>query len=558
MNAQNPVREMDGWLSGPNMDGLSGRQVALLGFGLGYHPIVFLAKSGRETRLLCIEKDLDLLALACHYVDLSPLWDNPRFQIAVMADPSHQYPALAALLHPPTVMANGFSALIFPPFGKLFPDYVARMKRELDLAHLLVGSNRCTRAFEARAQGLNTLANAPALLGSPGVARLFGRFSDLPAVVVAAGPSLRKNMHLLGDYRDRVVIIAVDTAYRILAREGIHADLVVALDFTELNYKHFDGLVPSPQAFLVVEPQVDPRIPPVFPTQRFFFRAGANEELGRYPNGVGGWLMQATEDKGFLTGISTTSISCLHLGMKLGCKPIALVGQDLAFTGGRQYAPGAMQEEAGLTAQRAPATRRVPAVGGGEVETSHLFYFFKANLEGFIREHGVEIVNATEGGARIEGTREEPLGRFLSQHAAQTPAGIYERLCALHHGPPAGDASGVGRRMAAMADEVEAMARLAREGHARVYAAADFATEGRRVADALFSRAQALTLAVPLLGLALDRFHDQDLEVARCSDAEERLALNRRRYLDLLSGIEAGAVEMAAAMRAAAGKITSS
>ncbi len=558
MNTDNPVHEADVWLTGPRMDTLSGKQVVILGFGLGYHPIVFMSKTAPETRVLCVEKHLELLRLACHYVDLTQLWENPRFQMAVMPDAAHQYPQLAAHLHAPTVVGRGLAALIYPPFGKLFPDYIERMRRELDLAYLMVGSNRCTRAWEARAQGLNTLANAPAMLASPGVARLFGQFPGLPAVVAAAGPSLRTNMHLLSEYRDRVVIIAVDTAYRILAREGIHADLVVALDFTELNYKHFDALAPSPEAFLVVEPQVDPRIPPVFPVQRFFFRAGHVEDMTRYTNAVGEWLMRETEDKGFLTGISTTSISCLDLAVRMGCRPIALIGQDLAFTGGQQYARGAMQEETGLVDKRPPGQRRVPAIGGGEVETSNLLYFFKANLEAFLRERGLSVVNASEGGARIEGTSEMGLAEFLAAHAPGQPAALYARLCALHAGAPGGDRAAVGARMADMGREVEEIARMAREGAARLPRGEGFAAEGRHLADTLLARAQPLTLAVPLLGPALDQFHDRDIEIAGEPDPARRRELNRQRYLDLMAGIQEGAAAMAQAIRAAAHALAAS
>src|SRR5690606_30118257 len=90
-----------------------------------------------------------------------------------------------------------------------------------------------------------------------------------PAVVVSAGPSLRRNMKLLAEpgVRDRVVIIAVQTVLKPLLAAGIKPHFVTALDFHEISKRFYEGLKPEDVqgVTLVVEPKVHPVVIDAFP-----------------------------------------------------------------------------------------------------------------------------------------------------------------------------------------------------------------------------------------------------------------------------------------------------
>ena len=548
MDEERPLQAMETWLAQPNKTGLSGGQVVFLGLGLGYHLLIALSRFAPETRFLCIERDLSLLALVCRHVDLCPLWDNARFQMEVVPEPAGEGRRLSHRLHGPTVLARGLRALVFPPLQNLFPEWVEAARGELDAAALMLKTNRATRAGEARAQGMHALANLPWIARSPGVSRLFGQFTDVPAVVVSAGPSLSRDMQLLSRYRDRVLVIAVDTAYRVLAREGIHADLVVALDFTDLNVRHFEGMNPSPDAFLVMEPQVHPEIPERFDRPAFIFRGSAEERRERFSNPVLRWLFLRTEEKGHLVSVATTSITALDLARQAGCPGIALLGQDLAYTGGARYAKGAMQEETGLAAARDPGSRTVRGVSGEDLPTSDLLYLFKFELERYLRTHELSVVNAS-GGAAIEGTTVDSLESFLEEHAADEPAELTERLHDLHAPAPATGGAALRAELARAAGALDAVAREARDGIARIEASDDFDRVGREVTARLFENEEALGLAIPCIGPALDRFHDADVGLAAETDAKRRARMTRKRHLSLLSEIAQGAGAMAGHVR---------
>jgi len=52
--------------------------------------------------------------------------------------------------------------------------------------------------------------------------------------IVSAGPSLRKNMHLLREAKDKAIIIATQTMLRPLIDMGIEPHYVTSLDYHDI------------------------------------------------------------------------------------------------------------------------------------------------------------------------------------------------------------------------------------------------------------------------------------------------------------------------------------
>jgi hypothetical protein len=135
------------------------------------------------------------------------------------------------------------------------------------------------------------------------------------------------------------------------------------------------------------------------------------------------------------------------LAKTLGCSPLVLVGQDLAFTGNAAYASGTTYESsrarvskdgaalefewndairkahgraAGPLVDRA-ALVMVDAWGGeGMVPSGVMFSSFRAWFEVAaavfaVTDPKLELVNATEGGARVRGFKEERLAEIVAR-----------------------------------------------------------------------------------------------------------------------------------------------
>ena len=143
----------------------------------------------------------------------------------------------------------------------------------------------------------------------------------------------------------------------------------------------------------------------------------------------------------------SVSTVAFWVAKQLGCSPLVLVGQDLAFTGYGTYARGTTYEESRATvtgdgktleftwnaaitkahgtAAGALATKAdlvmVDAWGGsGTVPSGVMFASFRAWFEVAaavfaVTDPGVELVNATEGGSRVHGFKEERLADLVGR-----------------------------------------------------------------------------------------------------------------------------------------------
>jgi hypothetical protein len=190
----------------------------------------------------------------------------------------------------------------------------------------------------------------------PGVARLEGRFSGLPALVLAAGPSLDEALPRLQELKERCLLIAVDTSLRSLLREGIEPDFLVVVDPQYWNWRHLEGLS-SPSSLLVSESASWPAV----------FRFGCRAAFlcsSLFP--LGRAIEARTGAKGKLGAGGSVTTTAWDLGRLLGAAPLYMAGLDLGFPRGATHARASLFEQRAISGGR----RLAPA------ETSHAAALF--------------------------------------------------------------------------------------------------------------------------------------------------------------------------------------
>ncbi len=164
--------------------------------------------------------------------------------------------------------------------------------------------------------------------------RLFGKFSNIPAIICGAGPSLGKDLELLKTVRDRALIFAAGTAMNALNSAGILPHFGACID---PNTAQFTRLVMND----------------AFEVPYFYRNRVLNDALklihGQhlYITGSGGYqISDWVEDELGMTERRTVEEGCsvmnfsLALAYALGCNPIILTGMDLAYTDDNSYSPG--------------------------------------------------------------------------------------------------------------------------------------------------------------------------------------------------------------------------
>ncbi len=294
--------------------------------------------------------------------------------------------------------------------------------------------------------------NAPLLARYPSAAQLQGALPNIPAIIVSAGPSLDKNIALLSELKGRALIIGINQTVKALRRAGVQPDMVLACDHQNLGYQ-FEGVREGDIPFLGLGASIAPELFETLAGQRFTFASSPIVES---------WLFELVGESASLRAGGTISIAALQLALGMGCSPIAVVGQDFALAGAKYYADGAADGGAPLElladgalsmrnqrsklrlAQpgreehylKAMAESRlelveVPGYFGAPVLTTPSMRAQIVALRSQLRDARgkAEFVNATEGGAFLEGMDHRPL-QWLADRFKDQPHDIHGRLAA--------------------------------------------------------------------------------------------------------------------------------
>lgn len=249
-------------------------------------------------------------------------------------------------------------------------------------------------------------------------------FKNIPAVTVAAGPSLNKNIQFLKQYQQNVLIVAVDTIVQRLLKEGIVPHFICSVERGELTYEYFYKDQYIPKEITLVGPLVlDPRVFRNFSGERVVpFRT----EVTEYQ-----WLksmLDITEDVSMPVGISCAHMA-FGIAQHLGCSPIIMIGQDLAYDTdtGNTHVSGTTYDGKQNEINHSD-DEIVEGYYGKQVKTTRVWNTFRHWFESQILNNNLDVINATEGGAKIHHAKQIPLEEALKAYATIAVEGVYSAI----------------------------------------------------------------------------------------------------------------------------------
>jgi hypothetical protein len=212
-------------------------------------------------------------------------------------------------------------------------------------------------------------------------------------IIVAAGPSLDEKISFIKDSKDNYRIVAVNTVLRRLINEGVRPDIVVAADPRHQLVKHIEGLEEDTRELtLIADETTSWKYTRLFMGQKCFVPTpnGKGLKLSN-PEGMDVWNVQGT-----VVDLALEAV------IKLGAKKVHLIGLDLAFPKGRNYADGMPH----ATTDEKTGDMKVKSVNGEMIDSCKAFVMFKTIVEEKIAMHpDIDFINMSEGGAFIEGTK---------------------------------------------------------------------------------------------------------------------------------------------------------
>ena len=388
--------------------------ICILGMGLGYGPLAVVRNRPQARHIAIFELDPTIFQATLHYTDLADLLSDPRLLLSITESPEVSQ-----------VLATGIPALMLESIHTLrhLPSFIINKKYELvekQLFNFVNGLNvegntnlRYGEKFISNRLGnIKTIHHAYLLEG------LQNKLQNIPAFLVAGGPSLDDNIQHLKKAQGKGVIIAVDSVLPTLLENDITPDFVTAIDPQDLVFEKFAPVARQQEAkeiSLICMPWVTNKIPQLFPAQKTFWAFAANPMESWLNTLVGGTL---------LTG---GAASVAHLNMQaavlMGCSPIVFVGQDLAFSKKKDHATGTIlthKDNMEQLLNNSPDLIWAKDTNGKEIATSRSFFFMKKQFEKMIRSSPGTYINASTGGLDIEGTEVLSLPATIQKHCQES------------------------------------------------------------------------------------------------------------------------------------------
>jgi len=399
----------------------------VLGFGLGYHLEKLFEKASDEAIFCIFEPDIQVIRAALESRDISQMIGSNRLLWFWDTDKSIFFrrltPQTALISVGSETIEHAASVQHHEPFYRQVRTWLAEFASfcRTNMNTLLLNSEETAR---------NITKNIGWYAAAPGIGRLSQAYRGSPAVIISAGPSLRKNKHLLKDLQRDAVLIAVQTTLQPLLEMGVEPHFVTSLDYHEICSRFFERLPTGIRTELVAESKATPRV--------LEMMTGPVSIIGN--DFADGLLREMKIAKAGLTSGATVAHLAFYLAEHLGCDPIIFIGQDLGFSDGLCYTPGTSYEDVWRPelgrfctvemkqweqiVRDRPILRKIPDYLGRPMYTEERHFTYLLQFERDFGKCKSKIIDATEGGAMKRGATVMKFADAISEYCKNPLADV--------------------------------------------------------------------------------------------------------------------------------------
>ena len=370
------------------------REYVVYGLGLGYH-VEALLNLDESIRIRVFEQDIKVI----YYFLRSRLQNKilTNSNIEIIYDPEWKSFAKSLETNPVVVIHHPSLRHIGQKNIRERMEYMFIRDSGIRNQHNLMVSN-------FRENELHCLHN---------VDELQEQFRGKRAVIVAAGPSLDRNIVQLREKPSDVLIISVGTVFHKLMQCGVGVDYVIVSDaqptIRDQFCRDFDRKIP-----LLVLSTASKCVATEYAGEKYIIYQKdypMSEDAARIKR------YNTYETGG---SVSTTA---LDVCLRLGCKSAAYIGLDLAYTESRGHADGTTGVESIDTTDMklVPGYEIINVEQGYEmkkmaVASSHLFDMYRQWIEKRVSNAAVPVFDATEGGSIIQGLEIITLKEYMQNN----------------------------------------------------------------------------------------------------------------------------------------------
>jgi hypothetical protein len=283
-----------------------------------------------------------------------------------------------------------------PSYRVLFSSYYDKLVSDLIILIRKIKYSIATLNANIHRWANNTLNNLECETNN--VEELIPFFESKSIIIVSAGPSLEKNIHLLNKAKKKFIIIAVGTGIQVLENNGIEPHFRVVVDgsadqLSGVQAKNIPLIFTNQLNYNVLKKYNGPKYRMIIDT----------DYLGKYL-----YKLKREQFLEVKSGASVANVIFNFLGL-INPKQIVFIGQDMCMLEDKLHANSEkhyINEENYID---------VIDIYGRKAKTIIQYLSIKYDFDEQIKTFkGIEILNATEGGLGIEGVENVKLADIIN------------------------------------------------------------------------------------------------------------------------------------------------
>lgn len=374
--------------------------VIFIGLGLGYNCIEILGSIIKKPRIVIVEPYIDIFQLAIQMVDLTEIFSYKRLDLLVGSKVSVDK-IIETYKH--FIPIGNIRIYSLPSYRVIFGRRFVAFEEKLKNSIRSIRDNWHTTKKSGRQIISNTIANFPSLFSGTAMNKLRDKFKSVPAVCIAAGPSLDRTLDSLKQIQNKALIIACDSSVNALLNADVTPNIVVTTDIFRTNFEkiknHVDQLRDS---ILIYGIESNPdNVRKFLDSKRVAVSSSSSILLD--------WLDPRFDLNCRLPTLTSVSQMAIYFALALRADPIVLVGMDLSYNTGRSHSAGSViQEDLNINKMA-----KITGVNGCQLFSSPKLIADKIFLEGVIAKSDSRFINTSMDGALIQGTEIKSLNEML-------------------------------------------------------------------------------------------------------------------------------------------------
>lgn len=381
-----PVEEAKKWAEQFELQNLN-TVVAMFGLGNGMLTRALIMRMAETDHLLLYEPSFEIFEHVLHNYDISDILSRENTTLIVEEiNGSDLHFTMYSMID----ISNIKSQLqcIHPCYDRIFTESCLRYYKEIGncfhsaRVSINTGIHLGKKFIENSLANIHYLSDSKSLLGLKDILP-----NELPAIVVAAGPSVQDNIEDLKKAKGKAVIFAVDRILDYLLDSNVIPDFVVSVDPMK-KMEHFtlrkDIKIP-----LICYLESNPNI---------LLKHSGEKILCSNSTFMEELYQRMGEALPRLGTSGSVAIVAYRACVELGFKRVILVGQDLAYRDGFSHV-GGVNEEKGKDEYT-----YVEGLTGEPIRSRHDWKTFISQYQDLITLNPeVEVIDAKQQGARIKG-----------------------------------------------------------------------------------------------------------------------------------------------------------